>query len=82
MFMLYAVLGIRDILVRIRIPGTVPLTNGSGRPKNIRILRIRIPNTGCKVYGFISFFYISCRHGINVHECELFLCTLSQLSII
>ncbi len=25
-----AVLGIRDILVRIRIPGSVPLTNGSG----------------------------------------------------
>jgi hypothetical protein len=24
------VLGIRDILVRIRIPGSVPLTNGSG----------------------------------------------------
>jgi hypothetical protein len=28
--MLYAVLGIRDILVRIRIRGSVPLTNGSG----------------------------------------------------
>jgi hypothetical protein len=29
-------------------PGSVPLTNGSGsgRPKNMRILRFRIPNTG------------------------------------
>jgi hypothetical protein len=26
----YAMLGIRDILVRIRIPGSIPLTNGSG----------------------------------------------------
>jgi hypothetical protein len=26
--------------------GSVPLTNGSGRPKNLRILRIRIQNTG------------------------------------
>ncbi len=26
--------------------GSVPLTNGSERPKNVRILRIRIPNTG------------------------------------
>ncbi len=64
------VLGIRDILVRIRIISalfpfsqhlyekregsgsgavswSVPLTNGSGsaRPKNLRILRIRIPKT-------------------------------------
>ncbi len=70
-------LGIRDILVRIWIRGSVPLTNfivqalfrsaqhlyekrersGSGsipltngsrpgRPKNMRILRIRIPDTG------------------------------------
>ncbi len=29
MQMLTAVLGIRNILVRIRIPGSVPLTNGS-----------------------------------------------------
>ncbi len=31
--------------------GAVPRTNGSGseRPKNMWILRIRIPNTGCKV---------------------------------
>ncbi len=38
--------GDRDILVRIRILGSLPLTNGSGcgsrRPKNIRIPRIRI----------------------------------------
>ncbi len=54
-----AVLGMRDILVRIRmrtrILGSIPLTNGSGcgsgRPKNIRI-RMRIRNTGT----FISFF--------------------------
>jgi hypothetical protein len=47
---LLSVLGIRHILVwirmRIRIIGSVPLTNGSGcgfgRPKNIQILRIRI----------------------------------------
>jgi hypothetical protein len=47
-----AVLRIRDILARIGICGSVPLTNGSGprtdgsgsgRPKNIRI---RIRNTG------------------------------------
>ncbi len=44
----FTVLGIRDILVRIRmrILGSVPLTDGSGcvsgMPKNIRILRIRI----------------------------------------
>jgi hypothetical protein len=54
----------RDILVRIRMRirtlGSVPLTNesgiGSGRPKNIRILRVRIRmrirNTGT----FTSFF--------------------------
>ncbi len=46
------VLGIRDILVRILIRGSVPLTNGSGcgsgRPKNVRI---RIRNTG----AFTSF---------------------------
>jgi hypothetical protein len=45
-----SVLWIRDILVRIRILGSVPLYNGSGcgsgRPKNVRILRIRIHNTG------------------------------------
>jgi hypothetical protein len=44
---LVAMLGIRDILVRIRIPGPVPLTNGSGsgRPKNMRIrIRFGIPN--------------------------------------
>jgi hypothetical protein len=35
---------IRDIFVRIRILVSVPLHNGSGRPKNVRILRIR--NTG------------------------------------
>jgi hypothetical protein len=29
-FLLKSVLGIRDILVRIRIPGSVPLTVGSG----------------------------------------------------
>jgi hypothetical protein len=44
------VLGIRDILVRIQILGSVTLTNGSGSgmPRNIRILRIRmrIRNTG------------------------------------
>jgi hypothetical protein len=48
----YAVLGIRDILVRIRSLGYVPLTNGSGfgsrMPKNIRFLRMRIRNTGKK----------------------------------
>jgi hypothetical protein len=41
---------IRDILVRIRIRirilGSVPLSNGSGRPKNIRI---RIRNTSKKL---------------------------------
>jgi hypothetical protein len=58
--MLQPVLGIRDILVRIRIRilGSVPLANGSGSesvplylmdpdpgdPKNIQI---RIPNNGC-----------------------------------
>ncbi len=45
-----AVLLMRDIFFRIRILGSVPLTkgSGSGRPKNIRILRIwiRIRNTG------------------------------------
>ncbi len=45
-----ALLGIRDILVRIRmrirILGSVPVTNGSGMPKNIRIrVRMRIRNT-------------------------------------
>jgi hypothetical protein len=53
-----AVLGIRDILVRIRMRirnlWSVPLTNGSGcvsgMPQNIRILRIRIRNTGKKSY--------------------------------
>ncbi len=41
------VLRIRDILVWIRIRGSMPLTNGSGsrRPKNI-LIRIRIRNTG------------------------------------
>ncbi len=45
-------LWIRDILVQIRIPGSVLVTDGSGcgsgRPENIRILRIkiRIHNTG------------------------------------
>jgi hypothetical protein len=44
-----AVLWILDVLVRIRISGSVPLTNGSGsgRPKNIRI---RIRNTGFDLY--------------------------------
>jgi hypothetical protein len=30
--------------------GSVPLTNGSGRPKNLRILQARIRNTACKDY--------------------------------
>jgi hypothetical protein len=46
----------RHFGVRIRILGTAPLTNesgcGSGRPKNIRILRIRIQNTNT----FTAFF--------------------------
>jgi hypothetical protein len=46
-----AVLWIRDIMVRIRILGSVRLSNGpgfgSGRPNNIRI-RMRIRNTGKK----------------------------------
>ncbi len=37
-----AVMWIRDILVRIRILESVPLSNGSGKLKNIRILQIRI----------------------------------------
>ncbi len=50
-------LGIRDILARIRILKTGPLTNGSGcgsgKPKNIRIwIWMRIRNTGT----FTSFF--------------------------
>jgi len=49
------VLGIRDILVRIRIPGSVPLTNGSGskRAKNIRFLRIRIRIRNTAVFIYI-----------------------------
>jgi hypothetical protein len=48
-------LGIRDIFVRIRILGFVPLTNGSGcgsgRPKNIWIrIRWRIRTTGTFVH--------------------------------
>jgi hypothetical protein len=65
---LVAMLGIRDILVRtrmrIRILGSVPLTNGSGcgsgRPENIRIIRIRIQNTG----AFTSFFKDKKSHKI------------------
>jgi len=38
--------------------GSVPLTNGvgsgSGRAKNMRTLRIRIPNTGLKVLTYHS----------------------------
>jgi hypothetical protein len=52
------VMRIRDIWVRtrtrIRIVRSVPLTNGSGcgsgRPNNIRILRIRAGNTGTSVH--------------------------------
>ncbi len=52
-----AVLRIRDIFIRIRILGYVTPTNGSGcgsrRPKNIRILwiRMRIRNTGSVCFG-------------------------------
>ncbi len=45
-----SVFQIREILVQIRILGSEHLINGSGRPKNIRIRRIR--NTGT----FTSFF--------------------------
>jgi hypothetical protein len=34
--------------------GSVPLTNGSGWPKNIRIRRIRIRNTGYRILSSIS----------------------------
>jgi hypothetical protein len=49
--------GIRDILVRIRmriqILGSVPLTNGpDADPEGPHMIRIRIPNTGT----FTSFF--------------------------
>ncbi len=59
-----AMLQIRDILVRIRILGSVPLTNasgcGSGRPKNIRIR-----NTG----SHSSFFKDSegSHLTVNIH---------------
>ncbi len=46
---IHVVLWIRNILVRIwmriQILGSVPLLNGTGRPRNIRILRIRNRNT-------------------------------------
>jgi hypothetical protein len=40
------VLGIRDVLVRIRIPGSVPLTNGSGGWQVLRIGGIAYPVAG------------------------------------
>ncbi len=44
--------------------GFVVLTNGSGsrskRPKNMRILRIRVPNTGLnKYFRFVAKFFLS-----------------------
>jgi hypothetical protein len=57
-----AALGIRDILVRIRILGVVALTHGSGcgfgRPKNIRI---GIQNTGT----FTSFSKIKSHQEVT-----------------
>jgi hypothetical protein len=41
-------MGIREILVRIRILASVPLTDVSGMLKNIRIRKIRIRNNGKK----------------------------------
>jgi hypothetical protein len=38
--------------------GSVPLTNGSGsgRPKNTKNMRIRIPNTGSRTLSYLSGF--------------------------
>jgi hypothetical protein len=55
-----AVLGIRDILVWIRIPGSVPLTNGSGcgsgRTKSIPILRTG-SRSGCGFGTLVHLHY-------------------------
>jgi hypothetical protein len=44
-----AVLGIRDILVRIRICGSVPLTNGSRNQLRIRLLSSLTPRMQKKI---------------------------------
>ncbi len=60
---------------RIRIRSrSGPLTNGSGsrRPKNIRIprIRIRIGNTGERVYIWGSFWSVLDPDGIMKQECK------------
>jgi hypothetical protein len=60
-----SVLRIHEILVRIRIRGSIPLTNGSesGRPKNIWILRIRIRirirNTVSNIQ-YLQYYIVKC----------------------
>jgi hypothetical protein len=48
------------------VSGSVNRTNGSGRPKNIRILRIRIPNTACNKL-FLWLLTICSRKLVTVH---------------
>ncbi len=85
-----AVLRIRDMLVRIRILRNVPsLANGSrygsGRPKNMRILRIRILNTGTcasffkdkkswrshKTVGIKVFLFLLDDGRIRIRTCHI-----------
>jgi hypothetical protein len=62
------VLGIRDILVRIRIPGSVPLTNGSGSGSDYFL-------QGCKKKYFFAFFLITCPqvHHLQTKTCNFLL---------
>ncbi len=52
-----AVLGIRDILVRIRIPGSIPLTNDPDPRFRIQ-LRIRLLSSVTLRMQKINFFHI------------------------
>ncbi len=90
-----AVLRIHDILgwIRIRILGSMPLTNGSWRPKNIwiRWIPIRILNTGQKSWlSAFSYFSFSQKsaclpfltfHSVKNSACLPFLTFISVNSL-
>ncbi len=55
---LRSVLGIRDIFVRVRIPGSVPLTYGSGSGSNSGSDFFLHWIKGCKKLMFFSYFFL------------------------
>jgi hypothetical protein len=54
---IFQVLEVRDILVRIRIPGSVPLTNGLDPDPTLDPTLFFIDFKDAKKYFFSSYFY-------------------------